>query len=260
MVKKFNAITFLTDFGDFYPGVMKGVILGIAPDAKIIDITHGVEPQNVYQGAFLLLHSYRFFPPSIHVAVIDPGVGSSRRAIAIECKNHLFIGPDNGILYPACVDDGIRRVWKIIEDKTFTFASSSTTFHGRDVFAPAAALAFEGKLEDVAEEIETEEMKKLELYDCRVSGDEIHCRILFVDRFGNAVTNVPADLVKKLDAKGFYIGSAEFPLVKTYSCVEEGEPLALIGSFDTLELSVRNGDASRTYDLKSGKVVLKWRK
>jgi S-adenosylmethionine hydrolase len=94
-------ITLLTDFGDFYPGVMKGVIYSLAPEARIVDITHSIEPQNVFQGAFLLYHSYRYFRNAIHVAVVDPGVGGKRRAIAVKTRNHYFVGPDNGILYPS---------------------------------------------------------------------------------------------------------------------------------------------------------------
>jgi len=253
-----RVITLLTDFGDFYHGVMKGVILKIAPDARIVDISHSIEPQNVYQGAFLLLNSYRFFPPSVHVAVVDPGVGGDRRAIAVECRNHIFIGPDNGILYPACSRDGVKRIWKIDEEKTFKLASSSTTFHGRDVFAPAAALAFVEMIEEVAEEVD--EMHSLELFDYRVERDAIRARIMYIDGFGNAVTNIHGDVVRELDAKAFYIDGTEFPLVETYSCAEEGEPIALIGSFNTLEFSVRNGSAAKAFGLKSGEVVLKWRK
>jgi len=254
---RFKAITLLTDFGDFYPGVMKGIILKLAPEATVIDITHGVEPQNVYQGAFLLLNSYKFFPPSIHVAVVDPGVGSDRSAIAVECRNHVFIGPDNGILYPACTEDGIKKIWKIKEEETFSLASRSTTFHGRDVFAPAAALAFMDRLGEIAEKIEA--MQKLEIFDYDVCKDKIRARIIYIDRFGNAITNVPKEVVEELDAKGFYVNGVDFPLVETYSCVKEGEPLALIGSFGTLELGVRNGSASEVYGLTSGEVVLKWR-
>jgi S-adenosylmethionine hydrolase len=248
-------ITLLTDFGDFYPGVMKGVILKICPNATIVDISHSVEPQNVHQGAFLLYHSYRFFPNAVHVAVVDPGVGSSRKAIAIECNNHIFIGPDNGVLYPSASDDGMRRVWVIDESKTSKITGVlSSTFHGRDVFAPASAYAVFGKLEEVAEPYDGE-IRKLDLFDYEIEGDKIRCRIIFIDRFGNAVTNVRAEDIG--DAKGFYINGVEFPLVNTYSNVGIGEPLALIGSFETLELSVRNGNASEKFNLKSGEIELR---
>lgn len=252
-------ITLLTDFGDFYPGVMKGVIIKILPNANIIDITHSIEPQNIMQGAFLLLNSYSFFPPAIHVAVVDPGVGSERKALIVECKDHIFIGPDNGILYPACENEGIEKIWRIREDIASRFSGQlSRTFHGRDVFAPAAAFAAMGKIEEIAEP--ESEMKKIDLFDYRIEGETVTCRIIFIDRFGNAVTNLRREVVEELNAKGFYINGVKFPLVERYSDVEVDMPLSIIGSFETLELSVRNGDASKRFGLKSGLIKLEvWR-
>ncbi len=250
-----GVVTLLTDFGDFYPGVMKGVILKICPDVKVIDISHSVEPQNVYQGAFLLYHSYRFFPKAVHVAVVDPGVGSDRLALVVECKNHIFVGPDNGILYPSAVEDGIRRVWVIDEGKTSKFSGElSTTFHGRDVFAPASAFAVLGKLEEVAEPYDGE-IERLDIFDYRIEGERIECRIIFIDRFGNAVTNVKAEDLE--DAKGFYVNGKHIPMVEKYSDVSVGEPLALIGSFGTLELSVRNGSFADAFGVRSGRFEMR---
>ena len=249
-----GVVTLLTDFGDFYPGVMKGVILSICPDAVIVDISHSVEPQNVYHGAFLLYHSYRFFPRSVHVAVVDPGVGSERKAIALECRNHIFIGPDNGILYPAASEDGIRRMWIIDEDKTSRFTGElSSTFHGRDVFAPASAMALLGRLHEVAHPYEGE-IVRLDIFDYEIQDDRIKCRVVFVDRFGNAITNVRGRDLEGV--RGFYIDDVFLPMVRTYSDVEIGKPLALIGSFGTLELSVRNGSFSNTYGISSGEITL----
>lgn len=250
-----NVITLLTDFGDFYPGVMKGVILKICPHAKIIDISHSVEPQNVYQGAFLLYHSYRFFPNAVHVAIVDPGVGSERLALVVECKNHIFIGPDNGILYPSAVEDGIKRVWVIDEGKTSRISGElSTTFHGRDVFAPASAFAVLDKIEEIAKPYDGE-IERLDLFDYKVEGKTVECRIIFIDRFGNAITNVKAEDLE--DAKGFYVNETYIPMVRTYSDVSVGEPLALIGSFGTLELSVRNGSFADVFGVRSGKFEMR---
>ncbi len=247
-------VTLLTDFGDFYPGVMKGVILKINPNAKIVDITHSIEPQNVYQGAFLLFHSYKFFPKAVHVAVVDPGVGSDRAALVLECENHTFIGPDNGILYPSAREDGIRRVWIIDEDKTSRLTGElSATFHGRDVFAPASAYASIGRLEDIAEPYDGE-IEKLELDDYDITGEKLKCRIVFIDRFGNAITNVRAEDIR--GAKGFYFKGERIPMVGTYSDVESGEPLALIGSFGTLELSIRDGSFAEEFGVRSGEIEL----
>jgi len=248
-------ITLLTDFGDFYPGVMKGVILKLCPNATIIDITHSIEPQNIYQGAFLLYHSYKFFPDAIHVAIVDPGVGSDRKALIIECKNHIFIGPDNGILYPSAIEDKIKRIWVINEDKTSKVTGVlSSTFHGRDVFAPASAYVLLNKIDDIAEQYNGE-IVKLNLFDYKVQEDVIKCRVIYIDKFGNAITNVKEEDIE--DAKGFYYQGVKFPLVNTYSDVEVGKPLALIGSFGTLELSVRNGNAAKMFGFKSGEIELR---
>jgi S-adenosylmethionine hydrolase len=236
-----KVVSLLTDFRDFYPGVMKGVILSLAPEAIIVDISHTVEPQNILQGAFLLYHSYRYFRNAVHVAVVDPGVGSERRALAIEGKNHFFIGPDNGILYPSAVEDGIKTAYSIKEEISELVGELSSTFHGRDIFAPAAAMAVKGDF-TYFEEIDKEELEKLELFDYSVSGSKVRCRVVYV------VTNL-----REVRGKGFYFRGVEFPFVRTYSDVEIGEPLSLIGSFGTLELSVREGSAAEMLGIKRGR-------
>lgn len=242
-----KVVTLLTDFGGFYPGVMKGVILKISPDVKIVDITHEVEPQNVFQGAFLLYHSYRYFENAVHVAVVDPGVGGEREAIAVVTEKHIFIGPDNGVLYPSAWEEGIDRVYRIREEISELVGELSTTFHGRDIFAPAAALAAIGRFEKYFEN--KDKIVQLNLFDYKVGEGKVKCRVAFVDRFGNIVTNLRREDVK---AKAFYLEGIEFPLVKTYSDVGIGEPLALIGSFGTLELSVREGSAASLTGIEKG--------
>jgi hypothetical protein len=260
--KSNRVITLLTDFGDFYPGVMKGVMLSLT-DATIVDISHSIEPQNVMQGAFLLYHSYRFFRnfgKAVHVAVVDPGVGTSRKALVIGAGEHVFVGPDNGILYPSASREGIESVWIIDESKTSAFTRElSSTFHGRDVFAPTAAFAVEERIEEVATPYNGE-IQKIDLFKVNVAdSDEIEAEVIFVDRFGNLITNIKREVVEELDAKAFYISGTEFPLVASYSDVELGHPLAIIGSFGTLELSVRNGSASQLFGVSSGKIKLGWR-
>jgi len=245
-----KVVTLLTDFGDFYPGVMKGVILGICPNARIVDITHSVERQNVYQGAFLLYHSYRYFLNAVHVAVVDPGVGTDRKALILECRDHVFIGPDNGILIPSAKENGIERVWVIDEVKASKVTGTlSSTFHGRDVFAPSAGYACLGRIEEIAEPYDGK-LVEIELYDYEVKENDVRCRVIFVDRFGNAITNLKGEEVR--GAKGFYVHDVYVPLVRNYSDVKEGEPLALIGSFDTLEFSVRNGSFAERFGVRSG--------
>lgn len=245
-----KTITLLTDFGDFYPGVMKGVILSIAPGVEVVDIAHNIEPHNIFQGAFLLYNSYKYFQEAVHLAVVDPGVGGSRKAIAIVSTNYIFVGPDNGLLYPSACEDGIKKIFEIKEDISELVGVLSTTFHGRDIFAPAAALASKGMFE-YFEEIDR--VEKLELFDYSIEEGQIRCKVAFVDRFGNLVTNLKAEDVR---AKAFYFRGIEFPLVKTYSDVDVGEPLALIGSFGTVELSVREGKASEITGISRGNVEI----
>jgi hypothetical protein len=255
-----KVITLLTDFGDFYPALMKGQIFKINPSVNIIDITHSVEPQNVYQGAFLLLNAYRFFRRAAHVAVVDPEVGSERLALAIKTKNYWFIGPDNGILYPSATSDGIKKIY-VIDERIRKYSDDfSKTFHGRDLFAPAAALISRfgcRKIEDIAEPFEDfDRIKKLDLFECEIRDNNIKCRIVFIDRFGNAITNIRSEIIHSIGARTFYIGETEFPLMEKYSDVRSGETISLIGSFKTLEFSIREGNASETFNLRSGEITV----
>ncbi|MEM1578525.1 MAG: S-adenosyl-l-methionine hydroxide adenosyltransferase family protein [Archaeoglobaceae archaeon] len=240
-------VTLLTDFGDFYPGVMKGVILSLAPEAKIVDITHSVEPQNVLQGAFLLYNSYRYFKNAIHVAVIDPEVGGERRAIAVKTRNHFFVSPDNGITYPSAVEDGIIKVFEVDRRISELVGELSETFHGRDIFAPAAAMLIKKEFRYFRE---IKEIKPLNLFNYSLEGKILRCRVIHVDRFGNLITNVPGNVVR--DAKGFYLLGVKFPMVRIYQDVNIGDPLALIGSFGTLEFSIREGNASKSLGIGFG--------
>ena len=248
-------IALLTDFGEFYPGVMKGVIRKITKE-EVVDITHSVRAQNVFEGAFLLYNTYKFFPKgSIFVAVVDPGVGGKRRALAVKTKNYWFVAPDNGIAYPSASEDGIEKIISLNSEKLSEFSGElSSTFHGRDVFAPAAALIAEGKIDEYGEEIET--MKELELFEVKI-GEKIACRVAYIDRFGNIVTNLRREIVEDLKPKGFYINGTRIPFVEKYEDVKVGEPLALIGSFNTLEISVREGNAAEIFGIKD-EIELGW--
>ena len=247
-----RVITLLTDFGDFYHGVMKGVILNCLGEyVQIIDISNSVESQNVFQGAFLLFNSYKYFPrKTVHVAVVDPGVGGKRDAIVVESNNYFFVGPDNGILYPSCAEDGIRRIWRINPSKLGTEISS--TFHGRDIFAPVISYVLRNELEKVA--IKKRKMKELNIFDYEVSGNRVKCRVVFIDKFGNIITNLRKELVEKVKPKFVVFKGLKIPVVKTYCEVGVGKPLALIGSFNTLEISIRNGNASKKFKVKNGKI------
>ena len=249
-MKTIEKITMITDFGDFYPGVMKGVILNIYPNAKIIDITHSVEPQNIIQGAFLLQNYYKFFDEAVHVAVVDPGVGSGREAIMAESNDSIFVAPNNGIL--SGVLDDCNEIFKIDTDKISRYAKgTSLTFHGRDIFAPAAALAALGKTEEISEPF-LKKPRRIKLFNPEINDKKVRCFVTYIDRFGNVVTDLKRELIE--ESRGFLINDTYFPFVNAYSDVEIGEPLALIGSFNTLEFGLRNGNASKRYGIVCGKL------
>ncbi len=254
-------VTLLTDFGDrdAYVGVMKGVILGLAPDARIIDLAHGVAPQSVGGAAYLLEPAYPGFPPNtIHVAVVDPTVGTDRVVTAVRTAHGVFIAPDNGLLTPVLEAGGVRRSVRVVGTE-----SASATFHGRDVFAPAAArLAVGGTLSDLGPEFEP----AVTIPDYRAGLDEegdVVGRVIHVDRFGNAISTIREDDVPAPDRVGFRVtarGRAIGSLERTYADVAPGAALALFGSAGHLEIAVRDGSAAETLGLRPGDPVVASRK
>ena len=255
-------ITILTDFGltGIYVGVMHGVILARCPDAAIIDLTHRVTPQAIREGAFLLAAAYRHCPPgSIHVAVVDPGVGTARRALALRVPEiGIFIGPDNGLFTPilAAHPDAEDRA---IADPTFTRAGQggaiSATFHGRDIFAPAAAqLAGGADFAAIGPRIAPDTLIRLPHFWAtwadathqRVNGEIVH-----IDGFGNLITNIPRTLfaeVAPAQLRGALVAGAGHAcrgLVATYGAAPAGSIVALFGSGGTLELARVGGRADR---------------
>ena len=259
----YDLVTLITDFGSYYPGVMKCSLLSslscLGHEARVVDVCHEVEPFNVYHGAFLLLNTWKY-AKAVHCVVVDPTVGSERKAIAILCDSSAFVGPDNGVLYPAAREAGIEKVIALDSKKVFDFLKRclrreiklSTTFHGRDLFAPASALTAVGVVEDYGEEIE--DVVELELFDTRIEGDQLKCRVVFNDRFGNAITNVREDVARNFD--GFWFRNTYFPLVERITDVKVGETFAIIGSFGTLELCIREGSA-KDLGIGSGELSLK---
>jgi S-adenosylmethionine hydrolase len=195
-------ITLLTDFGtqDYFAGAMKGVILSINPRAQIVDITHDIPPQDIHAGAFNLLSVYRDFPAeTIHVGVVDPGVGSERRAILIECADQFFVGPDNGLFSWIADREGKYRARQLQNEKFFR-ENVSATFHGRDVFAPVAAQLSQGT---PPEEFGPELAKivSLDRLEPDITADNVAGRIIHIDHFGNCVTNLtPENFGNRLGA------------------------------------------------------------
>jgi S-adenosylmethionine hydrolase len=243
-----SIVTLTTDFGtqDYYVGAMKGVMLAIAPRARLVDLTHQVPPQDLLAGAFVLRHAACEFPPgTIHLAVVDPGVGTLRRPLAARAAGQLWVGPDNG-LFSFAFGDSERQIRAIVHPG-LTSSRRSATFHGRDLFAPAAAhlaagFPFEEIGPPVADPVCLEEMTP------RRQAGRIRGQIIHVDRFGNLVTNIPAaDLAGWEKGLRIHLGSGwELQgICRTYADVGPGRLLALIGSAGLLEVSVNGGSAAR---------------
>jgi hypothetical protein len=266
-----SIITLTTDFGtvDGYAGAMKGVILSLAPHATIVDLSHDVPPHDVAAAAFCLANAARTFPAgTIHVVVVDPGVGGARRGVAVRGIvdpdrariEQLFVAPDNGVLSLAVrVDLEVRE----LRSPSWRREPVSATFHGRDVFAVAAArlangarpseagpeVGLEGRL--AARPIERVYVDAEQMVLGRMTGSILH-----VDRFGNAITDLPANVLDFHGVKEVTVGALRFDrLRRTYEEVARGEPLAYLGSFGTLEIAVREGSASERYGLRRGDPV-----
>lgn len=239
-------ITLLSDFGpkDAYIGVMKGVIATIAPHAIVEDLSHGIGPQNVVEGAFLLASSYSYFPPgTIHVAVVDPGVGGGRAILAARDEEFVFLAPDNGLL--GGVFEGRAPVEVVrVENDRFFLQPVSHTFHGRDIFAPVAAHIAQGaRLSELGPPHEAELLRPWPAARAQPSG-EVLGEVIYCDHFGNCVTNVqPSQSSGRLSVSPGDTAELELELVRHYSQAEIGRPLAVIGSSGYLEISVRDGNA-----------------
>jgi S-adenosylmethionine hydrolase len=249
-------ITLTTDFGtaDGYVGAMKGVIASRAPGATVVDVTHDVPPQDVAAAAFALAQAAPHFPPgSIHVVVVDPGVGGPRREVILEDRGQRFVGPDNGVF--SLVAPSVRQGWQITTP-AFRRDEVSPTFHGRDIFAPAAARLAAGAAPSEAGPLVTLEAA-LAPRPLLMSheGRQITGHVVHVDRFGNLVTDIPADVLPR--GSRVRIGSIEIPAIQTtYTSVAKGETLAYVGSSGTLEVGVRDGSAHDALTLGRGAPVL----
>ncbi len=254
-------ITLTTDFGyqDPFVGVLRGVILGINPRAAVVDLTHGIKPHHISEAAFVLGMNYRYFPKgSIHVAVVDPGVGSRRRPIIVEADHHYFIGPDNGIFsYVFGTRHEMLSVVHITAGHYF-YSSHSPTFQGRDVFAPVAAWFSKGvDISKFGEPISDYEKIALALPSMTPEG-VMQGEVILIDRFGNAITNITkedVDKVRSVGAEGHIksvIKEIGAPFKQYYSEAEEGKLCALINSSGYLEFFINRGDASSQYGISPG--------
>jgi S-adenosylmethionine hydrolase len=257
-----SIITLTTDFGlaDGYVGTMKGVILGIDPTATIVDISHDIAPQDVREAAYTLYAAYPYFPQgTIHVVVVDPGVGSQRRAIALRTPQAIFVAPDNGVLSYVVAGKKLEGVVSLTNPR-YHLSPVSHTFHGRDIFAPAAAYLARGiRLAELGQpltEILTFPLPRPQFRpDGAIVGQVIH-----VDRFGNLITSIMSkDLADHSPLREGVVkikGQSIQGIVNTYAEVTPGKLLALIGSEEHLEISVSGGSASQTLAAKVGDEVL----
>jgi S-adenosylmethionine hydrolase len=248
-------ITLTSDFGlkDTYVAEMKGVILTLNPQATIIDVTHSVEKFNIRLGAFMLASAAPYFPKdTIHIAVIDPGVGSERRAILIQTKKGFFVGPDNGVLLLAAQNQGIEHLYEISNPK-FMLSKVSSTFHGRDVFAPVAAHLDKGvKASDFGPEVTEATSPKFAGVERR--NNSLTGEVWHLDDFGNIITNISQkDLLQNRVIKVKLRGVLQkISFGKTYTQVNTHEPLALIGSHGFLEIALNQGNAAEKFHAKAG--------
>ena len=253
-------ITLMTDFGtsDHYVGVMKGVILDINPQVQIVDITHTIPPQDIHGAAFLVDSAYRYFPTgSIHVIVVDPGVGSERRAIVCQTETAYFVCPDNGIL--THILNSEKHVHAVaVENSAYFLPQVSNTFHGRDIFAPVAAHLSRGIPIDklgspVAQPVQ------LPIPQPQVTDRAIIGHIIWIDSFGNLVTNISHEVLGSLEGRDrvvIHAGRAEIDrLNRSYAESAVGEALAIVGSFNRLEISINQGNAAQTLGLKRGDTI-----
>lgn len=257
-------ITLLTDFGteDTYAGVMKGVIASLCPDARVIDLTHEVPPQDIATGAFLLDVSVDYFPEgTIHVAVVDPGVGTARKPVALRTAKAFFVGADNGIFTLVLQRQKLLQA-VCLDNPQYHLPHPSATFHGRDIFAPVAAYLARGTpLEYLGTPLTR--LQRLPLPRIRVDWQGIRATVVHIDRFGNAITNLTrADYEAwcvRWDVKEPVVevvkGGMWLPICRTYSDVSHGQPLALFGSSERLEVAVNRGNAAQVLSLRRGDAV-----
>ncbi len=259
-----GVISFLTDFGtrDPYVGQVKAVIHNINPEATVIDLSHGIKPFCIICGAYALYSSIEWFSPgTVFLVVVDPGVGSSRRAIIVEAGDYYFVGPDNGVFWPVIERFGLDNVLAYsIRVEKLGVRRVSSTFHGRDVFGPAAAWLSKGRHPlDIASPIDPKGLVKLSLFEKRVMGDK-HCfRIIYVDRFGNmALSGGEKDFVMPQEKGLVRITRlrdnhvVEAVRTRSFSLVEPGGIVLYINSFGFLELSMNMGNLYRKHGYRIG--------
>ena len=251
-------ITFLSDFGleDDFVGTCHGVMKVIAPDVEILDITHGIQRHGVLQGSIVLANTLPYLPKGVHLAVVDPGVGSGRRSLALRSGDgRLFVGPDNGLLVPAAQKlGGIEAAHEITNEK-YVLDHVSATFHGRDVFSPVAAHLVDGvAVEDLGPKVESESLVRLELPKADVTHRRIRASCLYVDRFGNMQLNLTRTDLERLGAEPgtlveLEIASERYYAVtaRTFADARSGEIILYEDAYGNIAIAISSGSAAGTF-------------
>jgi S-adenosylmethionine hydrolase len=252
-------ITLTTDFGllDPYAAEMKGVILTVNPEATVIDITHNVEKFNIRMAAFVLASAAPYFPKgTVHLAVVDPGVGTKRRAIIVQTKQSFFVGPDNGVLMLSAQSQGIERIHEI-SNPNLILPQTSNTFHGRDIFAPAAAHLDKGvHPKEFGEEVKNPVLPQFSAVE--QSKDMLTGEVLHIDNFGNIITNIKERNVPKATLISMKLPQTllKAKFVKVYEEAEPEEPIILVGSHGFIELAINQGNAAEKFHAKVGDKIV----
>jgi S-adenosylmethionine hydrolase len=264
-VVPFHCLTFLTDYGleDAFVAVCHGVAFQIAPDLQITDITHLIPPGDIRRGAVVLAQAVPYFPPAVHVAVVDPGVGTARRGVAVEAGNSIFVGPDNGVLSVAVAAAGgaVRAV--SLTNEALWLDTRAATFHGRDIFMPVAARLTAGlALDEAGDLVAVSGLVSLPRPECRITADGARVEVVTVDRFGNVQLSLPgADAPRAGLVPGTTVtlawngGEVSMPFVRTFGEVPPGEPLCYRDGGDWVAIAVAGGDAARRFGLRPGTML-----
>ena len=259
-------ITFLSDFGleDDFVGTCHGVIKRIAPEAHVIDITHGIEPQGILQGALVLANTLPYMPEGVHLAVVDPDVGTPRRALALRTRDgRVLVGPDNGLLVPAAEQVGGIEVAYEITDRRYALDPISPTFHGRDVFAPAAAhLSLGLDPAELGETVALEALVRLEIPQPEIGERRIRATCLYVDRYGNIQLNLTAAQIESLGIVPGRQVEVELAVDRFYACAARtfaearpGEIVLYEDAYQNIALAISRGNAAETFGVRAGMEV-----
>jgi S-adenosylmethionine hydrolase len=260
-----SVVTFLTDFGlqDDFVGTCHGVMARIAPDVRVIDVTHGIEPQAVLQGAIVLRNTLPYLPVGVHLAVVDPGVGSTRRAIAVRARDgRSFVGPDNGLLMLAADAAGVEAAHELV-DTRYRLSDVSHTFHARDIFAPAAAhLAAGVDLAELGPAVDPADLVRIDVPEPVIGRTQISTTVLVVDRFGNIATNARREHVAALGVTAGDRVEIRLTLDRYYAVVAEtfadagpGELIVYEDSYGLITIAISNGDAAGLTGVSAGSEI-----